>query len=156
MYYVKAYAVGVGVALVLAVLALVTVGPANAEEYSAFNVMDLPPGDSAAIVCYPEGDDGETLVFTTSGKGHKATGTTLWQGFVGQRVNLGDVWDATSHVGAIAYGTDRLMYVLHIFDNKTKERVARLFIDFQEPQVFLAGPEPTNEWVYLVWECSRG
>ncbi len=129
---------------------------ASAEEYSVFNVMDLPPGDSATIVCEPEGDDGPTLTYRSNGIFARATGSTLWEGLVGERVKLADVWDATSHIGAIAYGTDRLMYVLHIYDNKTKEKVARLFIDFQDPQVFLAGPEPTNEWVYLMWNCTRG
>ena len=129
---------------------------ADANEYAAFNVMDLPPGHSTVIVCYPEGDDGETLVFHTDGKAARATNSTLWSGFVGKRVTLGDAWDATSHIGAIGYGTDRALFVLHIFDDKTKKRVARLFIDFQDPQVFLAGPKPTNEWVYLVWECTHG
>ncbi len=128
---------------------------AAAQEHRVFDAMGLPPGDSTVIVCYSEEGDGEALVYHSDGT-YKATGTTLWSGNVGERVNLGQAWDATSHIGAIGYGTDRLMYVLHIFDNKTKERVARLFIDFQDPQVFLAGPEPTNEWVYLVWECTHG
>ena len=142
-------------AIMLFALAVLFARISGAEVYVAFNVFNLPPGDSVEIACYPEGDDGPTLVFHSSGHVN-ATGTTLWQGFVGQEVKLGQAWDATSHIGAIEYGSDRLMYVLHIFDNTTKAKVARLFIDFQEPQVFLAGPEPTNEWVYLVWECNRG
>lgn len=141
--------------MLVIIVGLVLVGVYAANAQNVVNVMNLPPGDSAAIVCYPEGGDGPTLAYQTDGKYATAVGSTLWAGTIGRPVKLADVWDATSHIGAISYGKNRLMYVLHIFDNKTKKKVARLFIDFQEPEVFLTGPV-SNEWVYLTWECTHG
>ena len=135
------------------ILSLFIAGNANAQN--VVNVMNLPPGDSAAIVCYPEGGDGPVLEYQTDGTYASASGSTLWAGTIGRPVKLGDAWDVNSHIGAISYGTDRLTYTLHLYDNKTKKKVARLFIDFQEPQVFMTGPI-SSEWIYLTWECTHG
>ena len=118
-----------------------------------YRVSELPPPSVKVITCDPEGHDGPVLTFSTDGNWDQATGAGLWHGLIGKEVVLGHVFDEQSHVGGISRGTDRLMFVLHIYDNVTKKRVGRLFIDFQESMMFLAAPE-TDEWIYRDWNCT--
>ena len=127
--------------------------PAAAQELSP--VSELTPTDVRAITCDPGGHlDRPMLFFHTDGHWGKATGARLWFDLIGKEVVLGYAFDKQSHVGGIGYGTNRLMFVLHIYDNVTKERVSRLFVDFQIPMVFLAAPEPATE-IYRDWNCTH-